>query len=113
MKYPKLPVEFKEKWIAALRSGEYKKGTRYLKYSRNSNNVYKYCCLGVACEVVGAKNINAKHVIIEGGGIVGIRKVPTPLIGGWDENDLIDKLITMNDTGKSFKYIANWIEKNL
>ena len=38
--------EIKEKWINALRSEEYKKGSYALK------NTDKYCCLGVLCDLV-------------------------------------------------------------
>lgn len=37
--------EIKQKWVDALRSGEYKKGTEYL-YSDNG-----FCCLGVLCDL--------------------------------------------------------------
>lgn len=37
--------ELKDKWVAALRSGEYKQGRSYLKRGD------LYCCLGVLCEV--------------------------------------------------------------
>ncbi|NCX55979.1 MAG: hypothetical protein EBW87_02120 [Burkholderiaceae bacterium] len=37
-------IEF-EKWIQALRSGEYKQATNYLQTD------YGYCCVGVACKV--------------------------------------------------------------
>ena len=36
-----------EKWLAALRSGDYQQGTGQLK------NGDRYCCLGVACEISG------------------------------------------------------------
>lgn len=39
-----------QKWIDALRSGEYKQGKGRLKYSNQDGDV-KHCCLGVACEV--------------------------------------------------------------
>lgn len=39
--------DVKEKWLTALRSGEYRQGTGALKDStRNA-----YCCLGVLCEI--------------------------------------------------------------
>lgn len=38
--------DIKEKWIAALESGEYIKGERLLKSSQG-----KYCCLGVLCDL--------------------------------------------------------------
>lgn len=40
-------IEFLEKWIAALRSGEYKQCTLKLHDGR------AYCCLGVGLEVLG------------------------------------------------------------
>ena len=36
-----------QKWVEALRSGEYKQGVGCLYDSRHD----KYCCLGVACKV--------------------------------------------------------------
>jgi hypothetical protein len=35
-----------QKWVDALRSGDYKQGTGRLKSENNT-----YCCLGVACEI--------------------------------------------------------------
>lgn len=46
---PILPVEVKEKWLTALRSGSYEKGRNYLC----KNN--KYCCLGVWLDINNAK----------------------------------------------------------
>lgn len=37
--------EIKQKWIAALRSGEYEQGKAFLKYDN------KFCCLGVLCDL--------------------------------------------------------------
>lgn len=45
----KLPVEFKTKWVEALRSGEYQQTKEYL-HSEGG-----YCCLGVACELTGTQ----------------------------------------------------------
>jgi hypothetical protein len=42
----KMNPEVKQKWIEALKSGEYKKGDGTLKTSDN-----EYCCLGVLCDV--------------------------------------------------------------
>ena len=38
--------EIKERWLKALRSGEYKQGTGWLQMDG------KYCCLGVLCAIV-------------------------------------------------------------
>lgn len=51
-----LPKEFAEKWIAALESGDYQQGKNFLmSYSMNGGEP-KYCCLGVACHVIGISN---------------------------------------------------------
>lgn len=47
----KLPVEFKQKWIEALRSGVYEQGKGYLMLRKNQKD--KFCCLGVVCVIAG------------------------------------------------------------
>ena len=44
---PKLPPEVKEKWVAALRSGKYKRCKRTLKSGRS------FCAMGVLHEIYG------------------------------------------------------------
>ena len=44
-----------KKWVAALRSGEYKQGTGRLHDAADN----AYCCLGVACEVYNKENPNS------------------------------------------------------
>jgi len=39
-------------WIAALRSGQYRQGTGTLRWPDEDGD--RFCCLGVACEVLGA-----------------------------------------------------------
>ena len=43
--------EIKAKWVAALRSGEYKQGKRYLKSGDT------YCCLGVLCDIAAQEGL--------------------------------------------------------
>jgi len=113
----KLPPKFKAKWLKALRSGEYKQtnGTLY------DNG--KHCCLGVACEVVGYN----KPV----GATIGSQynKVPPILRNDGELDYVVDALVALNDgmlssqnpylkhrttrSKRSFKQIANFIEKNL
>lgn len=52
----KLNPEFKSKWIAALRSGQYIQTVDVMK--SNSG----YCCLGVACVVLG---VEPKGIVID------------------------------------------------
>lgn len=42
-----MDANLKAKWIAALRSGEYKQGGGALRSDDNS-----YCCLGVLCDII-------------------------------------------------------------
>ena len=48
--------EFKAKWVEALRSGEYKQGRGYLKVTENGEA--RYCCLGVACELLRESGVD-------------------------------------------------------
>jgi len=117
----KLPVKFKEKWVAALRSGKYKQGESYL-YNADDNS---WCCIGVAANVCGI----GKDKLDEGGyvenssyklmeAVKSGKKYPTMLIGSGSENALVNKLAGFNDgfdnsKPKSFKWIANYIERYL
>jgi hypothetical protein len=121
--------QLRDKWITALRSGQYQQGQSYLK----SNGAY--CCLGVLCEIAGHEA--AEH---SPDGIVGFltthaypddepasefagpdgREESTATLShrmleelgltGFNQDDLIE----MNDTeAKNFDEIADWIEGNL
>lgn len=103
----KLPEEFKTKWIAALRSGEYKQGNESL-YNPSNNT---HCCLGVACRVAGEDPLMSD----EDGFIEGLELVPEILHG---DCGIPEKLAYMNDaihgeSHHSFDEIADWIEENL
>lgn len=98
----KLPVEFKQKWVLALRSGNYRQGQGYL------HNSGYYCCLGVAARCAGVSRA-------EMGDCEFIPKscvlVPEIL---WGMSGLPNDLIRMNDKlGWTFNQIADWIEENL
>lgn len=117
----KLPKAFKRKWIAALRSSKYKQGYGKLKqkeliHLEGNEEIMTYCCLGVACEVVGAK-INMKinpGLILDSRHIQGITKIPKLLYGDTSDNNIVHKLTEMNDRKQwSFKRIATWIDKHL
>lgn len=115
----KLEPQFKAKWVAALRSGEYKQGTNSL----HKNGAY--CCLGVACLLSGISNPSNVSLFgfIEHDLEVRpeVAKVPEILRGsgaipqqlanmndGRDASDIPD----MNHR-KSFSEIADYIEANL
>jgi len=48
--------EIKEKWLNALKSGEYKHGTKQLIF--NFENVTTHCCLGVLAEIHPELSLN-------------------------------------------------------
>lgn len=109
----KLPIAFKKKWVKALRSGDYLQAKSAL-YDRTANG-YKggYCCLGIAC-VIQHPKLN-----LQGGWIIDdtakkAKNVPSVLKGNEDNNELVEKLSSMNDSGKwSFNRIATYVEKYL
>lgn len=106
MKKYQLPKEFAEKWVAALRSGEYKQGSFGLYRPSNCS----YCCLGVACVLAGQSPENIIRQWID----KPISGIPDELIGNGGNNDLVHDLSEMNDhDGKTFPEIADWIESNV
>jgi hypothetical protein len=118
-----MKAALKKKWIAALRSGKYKQGDSALRLESEGES--QFCCLGVLADVAGLR-WHAKGPQGEREFWLGSFKRDTcdtmlpPLFAA--EHDLghpnatksiqLD-LASMNDTGRTFKEIANWIEKNL
>jgi hypothetical protein len=99
----KLPEDFKQKWVAALRSGEYKQGREELFNKRKGC----YCCLGVAGKLLG---IEESYLLVEG--CLPDDPIVPPAIAGY--NGAAYELIHLNDgLEKSFSEIADYIEKNL
>lgn len=109
-------------WIEALRSGEYEQAVGALR----QEDPIRFCCLGVLCDVLGTDWTNS------GGALYGVpvrsnaqfdRRENT-----WKGDDNLSenmlstvrlsqneqaKLAKMNDRGRSFAGIADYIEKNL
>jgi hypothetical protein len=46
-----MDTKIKAEWVAALRSGEYRKGVGRLARIDLDDGVTSYCCLGVLCEI--------------------------------------------------------------
>lgn len=105
-----LNKEFIQKWIEALRSGRYDQGRGAL----NRDN--KFCCLGVVCDIsdLGQWESPEDGFTIEY--VVGINrdaaKLPISVMGliGIDRA-IQSHLIQMNDSGMSFKEIADYLEE--
>lgn len=106
--------EIKAKWLEALRSGKYQQTTGVLRRGDS------YCCLGVLCDLsvegswstlpegdcylfVTTKEGKPNCSVLPDA-VATETKLPLTEQG---------RLASMNDRGKSFEQIANWIEHNL
>lgn len=117
----------RDRWIARLRSGHYKQGYFNLCVINNETGEESYCCLGVLNDMLNTPF--RIHDIISGETHIEYANSPvgTPVEElSWDSgantNRLADyglrgpelrELVIMNDLGRSFKEIADWIEKNI
>jgi len=111
----------KTKWVAALRSSEFKQGKNTLKMGD------EYCCLGVLCELYRREVGGAEWELsqsCETGTVdtfLGKWDKPAEPVRTWAEmleaNPEIPafqtSLTELNDTGKTFSEIADIIEKYL
>lgn len=112
--------ELFDKWLVALRSGEYKQGFGRLCADD------RYCCLGVLCEVDGLEK--EVHPMLRSS-VRYYRKSDGPAYGstsvypgkiatrtdssGRVTNSISSVLMEMNDGQyKSFLEIADWLEQN-
>jgi len=103
----RMDAKLKAKWVKALRSGNYPQTTNALR------DEHGYCCLGVLCDVS-----DYGGWVLEGGYMVDGTYMEAELgAAGRHIFGVPDKvetmLIQMNDGGKTFKQIADYIEKNL
>ena len=99
-------ADVKQKWVAALRSGQYKQGRGRLRQED------KYCCLGVLCDLspIGTWESVESGIVYFGADVL------TPnAVDEWAclYGSQIATLATLNDEGKSFSEIADYIEANL
>lgn len=106
----------KQKWLKALRSGEYRQGTKQLE-SRGA-----FCCLGVLEDLYRtAEQVRwTRHASSKGfhskdcakwSGLETARDIDYAALS--PRKSTVKKLVNMNDDGKTFPEIANWIEENL
>lgn len=107
--------EIKSKWLAALRSGEYKQGKGQLRKEDN------FCCLGVLCDLHAKETEQKWEVDYVGGNYLnhcgnlplavrdwaGLGSANPKIEGDWLSN------YNDNEPGKSFAEIADLIEKHL
>lgn len=106
-------------WVKALRSGEYKQGTKRLRGVRGDTRE-QFCCLGVLCNLHAQAHPEyakkQKYKGTYGNGTELPPKVVLEWAGLGSEIGYIDELdeslAELNDTGASFSEIADIIQKN-
>lgn len=96
--------ENQRRWIEALESGQYKQRQSYLRDWHDN-----FCCLGVACEVIGMKAEISENDFAQYDGQISVapKKVVEEMelynnYGEGPEYSLTD----LNDMGYDFHYIA-------
>ena len=133
-KYTKAQIKAnREKWIKALESGRYHQGTYYLK-KKSGNKPVEYCCLGVACQLASAAGVipRAAEKMDYGEKIFRFGRdrneesflpIEVQRWLGVDSCDITVAVVdsysnkrtvsSLNDDGKSFKEIAQYLRKEL
>ena len=96
--------------MAELRNPENKQGTGLLCSLDGAR-----CCLGVAADLANVPKIPSKDIFVYDFAAGRYRERADITPGGWMglSTDDIYVLTRMNDTGKTFPQIADWIEKNI
>lgn len=121
--------EIKAQWLEALRSGEYIQGSLRLKW-KDHGGPTQYCCLGVLCDLAekaGVVREDSHRSMFQGTKVTYISTqdlydrsssvLPLAVMKwaglnspvGQYETD--EDLVTVNDNGGSFQYIAGIIEE--
>jgi len=109
--------QIKQKWVSALRSGDYQQGQNYL---RTDNG---FCCLGVLCDLYIKEN-NVEWNLANNGQNYEFQNKESHLpssVVGWagveDSNPYVNggigTLSGLNDKGFTFNEIAGLIEEHL
>jgi len=94
--------EIKQKWIEALKSGEYKQTDGKLRQDN------RFCCLGVLCDIIDPSKWDGEGY----DGFLGVP--PYKLLDSINlSEDKCLVLARMNDEGAKFTRIANYIEENI
>jgi len=117
----KLDSALKLKWVQALRGGTYRQGHGQLCQVSRDGCGAAFCCLGVLADIVGVDRdrLYASETLSSVGrdDLLGPWGKPNDrmFISGEKETHTTTqrRLAALNDTGKSFAEIADYIEANL
>ena len=111
-----------KKWVAALRSGKFRRGESYLATRKVSKHV-EYCCLGVLCELAAKEGV-VKRVSRLSDVAYGNERATYYLpkevknwaglrTAGGSRGSGKQTLAQLNDDGRSFNKIADVIESDV
>jgi len=104
--------EVKDKWVKALRSGEYKQGKNRLEDKQGN-----YCCLGVLCVLAQKEGVKI-DLLSNPEQIIGVNIGDQPEVRRWASIKQMSgsygpsSLVRDNDSGATFPEIADIIEEN-
>ena len=102
--------EWKKKWVEALRSGQYKQCNARLKKMTSSSPAY--CCLGVLQELVNPNSFEleiVKDTRSSQGAFLDVETSRITCLFASPQG----ALSVMNDSGRTFSEIADYIEREL
>jgi hypothetical protein len=121
--------QVKEQWVAALRSREYRQGQGALHVVSDEGD--RFCCLGVLCDLAVKAGVEVRL----GSGVIildGIRyntvrydnegAYPPVSVQEWSDlerrervvsREAMTRLASLNDSGRTFEEIADYIEEHL
>jgi hypothetical protein len=106
----------KTKWVAALRSGDYKQTKGALRRPPGADYPEGYCCLGVLCEVVKPNapwlKDGDRYTLLGAAGVAP-QSIVQQLGLTFDDQGAYNLLPHMNDGGRTFEEIADFIEERL
>ena len=103
--------ENRKKWVAALRSGEYKQTTNALRNDKG------FCCLGVACDISGLGgwgfyNAEGEYPYSRYNALIYLPNIVRSWLGLHKNDGEYDatSLTEDNDAGRTFQDIADIVE---
>lgn len=101
--------EMKANWLKALRSGEYEQCKGRLRLGNG------YCCVGVLCNISGQGKWMEGQILRNLQEYVYLgKRISYPIGPKLIDNVAVnDAIVNMNDGGKSFAEIADYLETNL
>jgi hypothetical protein len=107
-----METSLKQKWVEALRSKKYKQGKSALRSTDN-----EFCCLGVLCDVIDPnvwRNPENTKWTSNYEYLMCTRLLPYSIAQCQNlPQTQLEKLMNMNDDGKPFTEIADYIEVNV